>query len=78
MADRVVFQVPNGPVIVLIPASRDMTTKQIAEKDVPSGIPYWVVDESELPSRDFRDAWTLAEVTKEPDGYGKGLQYDIN
>lgn len=49
-----------------------LTVKQIAQKDVPAGVPYLIIDATELPQdRDFRDAWS-ADFTN-PDGYGGQL-----
>lgn len=45
--------------------------KAIARKDVPEGLPFWIVDESEIPTdRTFREAWEIPEEWGEPDGYG--------
>lgn len=54
---------------VLIPADCGMSIAEIASKDVPDGIPFLLVDESDIPSdREFRAAWT-ADFSV-PDGYG--------
>ncbi len=43
----------------------------VALKDVPHGLPFWMVDESEIPAdRTFRDAWEVPEEWGPPDGYG--------
>jgi PHD/YefM family antitoxin component YafN of YafNO toxin-antitoxin module len=58
---RIIYQTENGGVAVLIPASeylKDHTIEEIAEKDVPTGVEYKIVDVSEIPSdRTFRSAW---------------------
>ena len=62
---------PNETTIsVLVPAPNcGLTLEQICTKDVPSGVPYLIIDSSELPAdREFRDAWQ-ADFTN-PDGYG--------
>ena len=62
---------PNETTIsVLIPASNcGLTLEQICAKDVPTGVPYLIIDSSELPAdREFRDAWQ-ADFSN-PDGYG--------
>lgn len=47
-----------------------ITLHEIAERGTPKGIPFRIVDSSDLPDSDeFFDAWT-ADFT-EPDGYGK-------
>jgi hypothetical protein len=46
------------------------TVKEIAESGTPAGIPFRIVDATDLPSDwTFFDAWT-ADFTN-PDGYGK-------
>ena len=53
----------------LIPAI-DINIKIIADKDVPSGLYYKFVKESELPPRDTRNFWTI-EINKDNyDGIG--------
>jgi hypothetical protein len=72
MNQRIIYKTDDG-VAVIIPtpdALQTHTIQQIAEKDVPAGKPYKIVDVSEIPSdRTFRNAWTVneAELT---DGVG--------
>ena len=48
----------------------DVDIKVIADKDVPSGLYYKLVQESELPSRDTRNFWIM-EINKDnADGIG--------
>lgn len=48
-----------------------MTIQEIAEKDVPTGLPYKIVEDSEIPTdRTFRDAWTVDEAIL-TDGVGE-------
>jgi hypothetical protein len=62
---------PNETTIsVLIPAPNcELSLEEICVKDVPTGVPYRIIDSSELPAdREFRNAWE-ADFTN-PDGYG--------
>lgn len=62
---------PNETTIsVLVPAPNcGLTLEEICAKDVPTGVPYLIIDSSELPAdREFRDAWE-ADFSN-PDGYG--------
>lgn len=53
----------------IIPAI-DIDIKIIADKDVPSGLYYKFVKESELPPRETRNFWTM-EINKDnADGIG--------
>jgi hypothetical protein len=59
----------NEGLKILAPAI-DIDINILAEKDVPSGILYKLVKESELPPRDTRNFWTM-EINKEnADGIG--------
>jgi hypothetical protein len=63
----------SSDVRIIIPtaeALQSMTIEQIAQKDVPTGLKYKIVNVSEISSdRTFRNAWTIdeAELT---DGVG--------
>lgn len=47
---------------MIIPADCGLTIKQIADKDVPSGKSYKIVDIADIPSdRTFRNAWEYTE-----------------
>lgn len=56
---RIIYPTPEGGVAIIIPAPDcGLTIEQIAEKDVPAGVPFKVVDVSEIPTdRTFRSAW---------------------
>lgn len=56
---RIIYPTPEGGVSIIIPAVEcGLTIEQIAEKDVPAGVPFKVVDVSEIPAdRTFRSAW---------------------
>lgn len=44
----------------------------LGRKDTPKGLPFWIVDESEIPiDRTNRDAWQLDGTQGVPDGYGE-------
>ena len=65
MTQRIIYKNDNGGVSIIIPtyeALSEYTIQQIAEKDVPAGKPYKIIDLTEIPSdRTFRDAWTVDE-----------------
>jgi hypothetical protein len=71
---RIIYKNTDNTVSIVIPtdeALQYMTIEQIANKDVPTGYKYKIVDVSEIPSdREFRNAWTIddAELT---DGVGE-------
>lgn len=48
----------------------DIDIKIIADKDVPSGILYKLIEDSELPQRDTRNFWTMEINKSNADGIG--------
>jgi len=58
---RIIYKTDNGGVAVLIPTAEWLeshTIEELAEKDVPAGAEFQIVDVSDIPSdRTFRDAW---------------------
>ena len=72
MNDRIVYQLPEQPVAIVIPCECGLTLEQIGSKDAPSGVPFWIVDVATIPSdRTFRNAWDLDIGSMgEPSGFG--------
>ena len=70
---RIIYQTDDGGVAVIIPtpqALETMTIRQIAEKDVPTGKAFKIVEDSDVPSdRTFRGAWEVDPDTL-TDGVG--------
>jgi hypothetical protein len=71
---RIIYENSDNSLSILIPAPeciKNHTIEEIALKDVPSGVPFWIVPNEEIPTdRTFRDAWELPDDYREPDGYG--------
>jgi hypothetical protein len=59
----------NGQVAVIIPADPSLPIKEIAAKDVPSGVPYKIVDSLDIED-DYFDAYEFHSET--------GSQININ
>lgn len=61
MTKRIIYPTTDGRIAIIIPSPeyiKTNTIEQIAAKDVPHGVPYKIIDISEIPSdRTFRDAW---------------------
>jgi hypothetical protein len=71
MDKRIIYKNTNGSIAILVPTDCGLTVEQIAQKDVPTGLNYKIVDVSDISSdRTFRNAWTIddAELT---DGVGE-------
>ena len=59
----------NEGLKILIPAI-NIDIKIIADKDVPSGILYKLIEDSELLPRDTRNFWTMEINESNADGIG--------
>lgn len=68
---RIIYPQDNGLVAVVTPSpNSDLSIAEIAQKDVPAGVPFVIVGTSELPDFEFHEAWECD--FSEPDGYGVG------
>jgi hypothetical protein len=63
MNHRIIYPNDEGGVSIIVPSPNSgLTIEQIAEKDVPKGKSYKIVDVSEIPEdRLFRNAWEYKE-----------------
>lgn len=62
----------EGGLCIVIP-SGELPLEDVCLKDVPAGVPYKIIDVSDLPpSREYRNAWE-ADMSN-PDGYGIGSE----
>jgi len=61
MNKRIIYLNDEGTVSIIIPASNSgLTVQEIAEKDVPTGKTYKIVNASDISNdRTFRNAWVL-------------------
>ena len=75
MSSRIIYKNLDNSVGVIIPTQEVLkfaTVLQVAEKDVPYNLPYWIVEDSVIPTdRTFRSAWEIDETLGEPNGFGK-------
>ena len=60
---KIIYKREDGGVSVLHPTSEwNGTMEELAQKDVPTGLKYKIVEDSEIPTdRSFRDAWEVNE-----------------
>ena len=65
---KIIFKNEDGSIGIITPTAEVLgkyTMTEIARKDVPTGLPYIIVDESVIPDdRTFRSAWELPADTK--------------
>jgi hypothetical protein len=63
MNSRIIYPNDDGGVSIIVPAPEWLaedgnTIQALAEKDVPAGKPFKIVDVADIPSdRTFRNAW---------------------
>jgi hypothetical protein len=59
---RIIYPTPEGGVAIIIPAPDcGLTAEQIAAKDVPAGVPFRIVEATDIPTdRTFRNAWEFS------------------
>jgi hypothetical protein len=59
---RIIYPTPEGGVAIIIPAPDcGLTIEEIAAKDVPSGVPFRIVEAADIPDdRTFRNAWEFS------------------
>lgn len=63
---------------IITSAMINIDIKIIADKDVPSGILYKLIDEKDLPSRDTRNFWTMEINENNADGIGLTKEEFVN
>ena len=81
MSSCIIYKNLDNSVGVIIPTQEVLkfaTVIQVAEKDVPHNLPYWIVEDSVIPeNRTFRSAWEIDESLGEPTGFGgESNQFD--
>jgi hypothetical protein len=74
----IIYRQDNGVLAVVCPTPEALTTygiEAIAQKDVPAGKPYKIIDAADLPTdRTYRNAWTVDEADLTD---GVGADYDV-
>lgn len=72
MSHIIVYQNPETiDKICIIYPTGELSLDEVAKKDVPQGLPYKILDTTNLPdTRLFRDAWECD--FSNPDGHGLG------
>jgi len=70
---KIIYKNQDESIAVLHPTDEVLeqySINIIAQKDVPAGVPYWIVEDSAIPEdRTFRDAWRIPPTIK-PNGIG--------
>lgn len=64
MSQVIIYENDEGGVSIIYPTEEALsiiTIEQIAEKDVPDGKPFFIIDSESLPSRESRNAWIIQD-----------------
>tara|TARA_B100000949_G_scaffold74464_1_gene66418 strand:- start:1817 stop:2029 length:213 start_codon:yes stop_codon:yes gene_type:complete len=69
---RIIYKTSEGTVSIIAPSPKwKGTMEELAQKDVPTGLKYKIVEDSEIAGdRSFRNAWEVDE-SELTDGVGK-------
>lgn len=71
---KIIFKNEDNSIGIITPTDEALsfaTIEQIAEKDCPYNLPYWIVEDSVIPTdRTFRSAWEIDESFGKPNGFG--------
>lgn len=70
MYQVIVFEYEGGAAVMAAATNTGLTILQIGKKDVPAGLPFWIVDASTITDDYVIDP----EVLGEPSGYGGTYQ----
>ena len=78
---KIIFKNKDNSIGIITPTDEALsfaTVIQVAEKDCPYNLPYWIVEDSVIPeNRTFRSAWEIDESMGKPDGFGgENNQFD--
>lgn len=72
--EKIIFKNEDNSIGIITPTEEALsfaTIEEVAEKDVPHNLPYWIVEASTIPTdRTFRSAWEIDEAIGEPVGFG--------
>ena len=78
---KIIFKNQDNSIGIITPTDEALsfaTIEQMAEKDCPYNLPYWIVEDSVIPTdRTFRSAWEIDDSLGEPNGFGgESNQFD--
>lgn len=68
MEQLIVFRAGDDTAVMAVAKNVGLTVMEIGEKDVPTGLPFWIVDSSLISDDYIIDMNSIGE----PSGYGAG------
>jgi hypothetical protein len=68
---RIIYKTADDEVSIIAPSPEwEGTMEELAQKDVPTGLKYKIIEDSDIPNdRSFRNAWEISE-SELTDGVG--------
>ncbi|WP_444654030.1 hypothetical protein [Citrobacter portucalensis] len=67
----IIFQERDGVAIMAVMPDTGLEIHEVGKRDVPSGVPFWIVDATDLPVDEPTEAWEIdMENMGAPDGIG--------
>lgn len=71
MDEKIIFNGEFGVSVMTPYLPSGLSALEIAMKDVPPGVPFWIVKVDKLPVNVPQEAWVIDPSSMpEPDGYG--------
>lgn len=73
MAQVIIFKKADNSIGIIHPTPEGVALgmQALGEKDTPTGLPFWIVEDTVIPAdRTYRDTWELDGTEGTPDGYG--------
>tara|TARA_R100000773_G_scaffold22063_1_gene19572 strand:+ start:733 stop:1002 length:270 start_codon:yes stop_codon:yes gene_type:complete len=68
---KIIYQTEEG--LIVVTPTGEISINEVARKDVPAGVDYWIVEDNEIPTdRTFRNAWKLIDNIGPADGQAIG------
>ena len=68
---KIIYQTEEG--LSIITPTGEIDINEVARKDVPAGVDYWIVEDTDIPiNRTFRNAWKLIDNIGPADGQAIG------
>jgi len=65
----IVYNNKENTVSIVIPCTTELTLVEIGIKSIPKDIPFWIVENADLPITP-QETWKLEDMGT-PDGYGE-------
>lgn len=72
MQQVIIFKINGKVALMSVATNIGLTILEIGKKDVPYGIPFWIVDVADLPFDQPIESWVINEEDMvAPSGYGE-------